>query len=86
MFDLKKLLGTPFNGEIARGSGPLPELDIQEAKWVAVKGMYHDWAIYYGSPSQSWEEIRDYGTKLQREKAIKRLVPCTNGMYRRYRW
>lgn len=86
MYDLKQLRRMSPHSEIARGSGPLPECDIPFVKWVAVRGAVDDWAIYFSADDKPYDEIRDSGAKLQNTKAIRRFIPCTDGMMRKYRW
>ena len=69
-------------------------------KWVAVRGSYHDWAIYHSLDANfeptnylggfthlktDWDRIADYGAKLHKEEDIKRLVPCNDGALGMYR-
>ena len=53
-------------------------------KWIAKKG-YNDWAIYI-----HWDTVSDYsvetqGDKVSSEKNIKRLVPCSDEAFNKYR-
>lgn len=84
-FNLIKLQSLAPFGEIARGSGPLPELDIAHVHWIAVKGMVNDWAVYFSSNDEDYKSIAESGNKLYLLNAVKRLIPCTKNVLRRYR-
>jgi len=71
-----------------------------KVKWVAVRGGYHDWAIYHSMDSNivkadyfddpvhleaSNERIASYGAKLHREEDIKRFVSCDEEAFGMYR-
>ena len=58
------------------------------ARWVAVRGGVDDWAIY-------WRQYKDFltddfiskhGDKVLDVRDIKRLVPCDNEAFKRYRY
>lgn len=54
-------------------------------RWIAVRGMIHDWAIYCASEAFNEDYVRDYGDKVHDTETIRRLVKCTDkafGMYR----
>lgn len=56
-------------------------------KWVAVRGMIEDWAIYVGYDNEmSFDQVRDYGDKVRFEKNIKKLVPCDKEAFAMYRY
>jgi len=72
-------------GQFATGIGTYPEIIDQEIRWVAVRGGYHDWTIYYLQSSQPISYVMSNGDKIFTESVIKRLVPCdveAFGMYR----
>lgn len=84
---IQKLRSLAPHAEIARGECPLPELDLDYVKWVAVRGYILDWAIYLSPYKEDdYAKVSCYGAKLCNSKAIKRLVPCTAEAYRRYRF
>ena len=71
---------------IASGEGEFPEITEDfPVKWVAIRGGYHDFAIYYGHQALSWDIIKRVGNKLQGEATIRFLVPCTDEAYKMYR-
>lgn len=53
--------------------------------WVAKTGGAYDWAIYYHT-SPSVYEILTQGAKIHTESIIRRLVPCTDEAFKRYRF
>ena len=55
-------------------------------KWVAVKGGIDDWAIYSGPKEHGFDKIRSYGSKIYIESLIKKLVPCTDEVFKLYRY
>lgn len=81
-------------GQFNTGTGTYPEIIDEEIRWVAVRGEYHDWTIYYLpqsemmyclQPKNAIEQIKTNGDKIFTESIIKRLVPCdveAFGMYR----
>ena len=54
-------------------------------RWLAKVGGGHDWAIYYGLSSWSWDMVRTNGDKVFSDAIIKELVPCTDEALKRYR-
>lgn len=61
--------------------------------WVAVKGMIHDWAIYYAHEKIEFLDtltplifVRNHGMKLYEYKNIKKLVPCSDDVLKCYRY
>lgn len=61
--------------------------DGGELRWVAKKGWGgHDWALYCHWADKSVEYIRDYGDKVMTEKYIRRCVPCTDEIFKAYRY
>jgi hypothetical protein len=55
-------------------------------RWVAVRGAINDWAIYVGRDDQTVEMIMDFGDKAFGEHMIKKLVPCDDEAFNRYRY
>lgn len=55
--------------------------------WAAVKGLapYHDWAIYCHWEECGLDKVLKYGDKLTFESNIKKVVPCTDEVFRHYR-
>jgi predicted lipoprotein with Yx(FWY)xxD motif len=58
----------------------------QKLKWVAIKGGAEDWAIYAGFTYHTYEDIARGGDKVVMEKNIRKLVPCDDEVYSRYRF
>lgn len=54
-------------------------------KWVAVRGIIHDWAIYCDWDSKSWDEVKANGDKVMFDDHIQKLVPCTDEALALYR-
>lgn len=54
-------------------------------RWVAVRGEIHDWAIYIGFSVQSVDEISRHGDKVYDKGSIKKLVPCDDEAFAKYR-
>jgi len=80
---LKDFLNIPFGEEFA--SGKIFSEDAILFKWIAKKGGGNDWAIYFGSPNTSFEEIAMYGLKMYDMEEAKKLVNCTDEVIERYR-
>ena len=57
----------------------------QKLLYVAKKGTINDWAIYVGWLGQSVDQVRDYGQKIQNLFNVKKLIPCTEEVLKRYR-
>jgi len=63
-----------------------PRLHGDMVKWVAVRGGIWDWAIYYHHSHYDYEYVKRFGDKCFTEAVIKRLVPCNEEAYKRYRF
>jgi len=57
----------------------------QWLRWVAVRGGYHDWAIYIHKATHNKLWIKSQGDKICNEHYIKKFVPCTDEAYALYR-
>jgi len=55
-------------------------------KWVAVRGGNNDWAIYCHFAESTYEWIGENGDKVYMKEHIRKLVPCTDEAYARYRF
>ncbi len=53
--------------------------------WVAVRGIYHDWAIYIHWEENGIEYVKDFGDKVTNYNYIKRLVLATKDALNLYR-
>ena len=59
----------------------------RELRWVAVRGQgIPDWAIYTHFVENDADWVRRFGDKVQRDSHIRRLVPCDDGAFARYRY
>ena len=57
-------------------------------KWVAVRGIIHDWAIYCDNPYMpqlDFQGVRDMGDKIHDREVVKKLVPCDKEALDMYR-
>ena len=57
-----------------------------ELRWVAKKGSWNDWAIYYHWSHKDEQWIKEHGDKLYNKVYIKRCVPCTEEVLNMYRF
>lgn len=57
-----------------------------ELRWIAKKGGGYDWAIYCHWDSWTEIEIASNGDKVHNEHHIKRCVPCTDEVFKLYRY
>lgn len=54
--------------------------------WVAKKGWGHDWAIYCHWEENGEDFVREQGDKVRDENHIKLCVPCTDDVFKIYRY
>ena len=54
-------------------------------RWVAVRGGYHDWAVYAGPVDCSIDEVKNNGDKVYDARTIRNLVPCNQEAFKLYR-
>ena len=54
-------------------------------KWVAVKGYANDWAIYAHSAYNDYGFVARSGDKITMENNIRKVVPCDDGVFKKYR-
>jgi len=89
---IDKFLSLPANSPIWYGesidnyTGINLSNSDQKLKWVAIKGGAEDWAIYAGFTYHTYEDIARGGDKVVMEKNIRKLVPCDDEVYSRYRF
>ena len=70
----------------ATGTGNYPELSEYDIRWVAVRGDgMADWCIYYHHLQNDVDMVAREGDKCFTKSVIKRLVPCDDETYGRYR-
>lgn len=92
MLTIKQLKDMPSDTIFAQGEtvdgpeGVNMSRTGKRLKWVAVRGGIHDWAVYIGLDSSSFEQIRSYGDKVTGEQNIKKLVPCDDEAFSMYRY
>ncbi len=58
----------------------------KELRWMAKKGHGDDWAIYVGWATHIWSFIKTNGDKVKDPSNIKRLVPCEDAVFDKYRF
>jgi hypothetical protein len=57
----------------------------RELLWIAKKGYGDDWAIYTHWASNGLKYVLEQGDKICTDEYIKKLVPCTDEIFKRYR-
>ena len=60
----------------------------KKIKWVAVRGVIHDWTIYTDnpySPQMNFEDVAKMGDKIRNRESVKKLVNCDNEALKMYR-
>ena len=80
VFALGDIIDSPEGANVA-GTG-------KTMKWVAVRGIIHDWTIYTDnpySPQESYEAIARMGDKIHNKEIIQKLVPCDEEALKMYR-
>jgi hypothetical protein len=55
-------------------------------RWIAKKGWGYDWCIYCYWDEWDTEEIAQSGDKVTSELHIKKCVPCTDEIFKIYRY
>ena len=55
-------------------------------KWVAKKGYANDWCIYCHWSESGFDFVISNGDKVCGEENIKKLVPCTDELFKQYRY
>lgn len=58
----------------------------QMLKWVACRGLIHDWTIYVHFAYYSNQFVHDYGDKVTSRENILKLVPCDAEAFAMYRY
>lgn len=85
MMTLEELKQMPSNTVFATGVVQDERLFREPVRWVAKRGVIHDWAIYYDKEFKTVEQVTSWGTKLYSPSIIEELVPCDNEMLKMYR-
>ncbi len=76
-------------GEIANSADGVYITDSRPGemlKWVAKKGHGNDWGIYIHWAKSGYDYVIANGDKVTSEDNIKKLVPCTDEVFGRYRY
>ena len=55
-------------------------------RWVAISGHNHDWAIYIHHAESSADFVRRHGDKVSFADHIRKLVPCDDEAFKKYRY
>lgn len=91
-FTMDKLDSVPPGGALYAGySVDSPEgINLantgRQLKWIAIKGYNNDWCIYAHFSFLSYEAVASQGDKVTSPDNIKKLVPCTDEVFARYRY
>ncbi len=93
MLNLKDLIEMPAGWIIAAGSCENSSKGIivsqtnpgKQLVWVAVRGGSSDWAIYFDWRERGLDHAVSNGNKLLFESNIRKLVPCSDEAYKKYR-
>jgi hypothetical protein len=62
-----------------------PNRTGEPLRWVAVRGAIEDWAIYYHFTEYSVDWIAKHGNKVWFIDDVKKLVPCNDEAFKKYR-
>lgn len=55
-------------------------------RWVAKKGWGDDWCVYCYWDEWDVEQVAQSGDKVGTEKHIRKCVPCTDEVFKKYRY
>jgi len=58
----------------------------QQLRFVAKKGYGNDWAVYCHFSNKDWEYIEQHGDKVSIKYNILRALPCTEEVFKLYRY
>lgn len=92
MLTLQQLKDMPPNTVFARGEVEDSPDGVNMSnsggilRWVAVRGGIWDWAIYCHYADRSWEFVKSQGDKIYGKTNIKKLVPCDDEAFKKYRY
>ena len=86
LLTLQKLKDLPESAAFATGVTTNPRFHYEAVRWVAKRGLIHDWAIYYQVKSWSARQVMQTGEKCISESIIRELVPCDDEAFKMYRY
>lgn len=92
MLTIEKFNEIPAGEVFARGTVSDNESGINMInsnkllRWIAKKGDGYDWAIYCHWDFHSEEYIAESGNKVGSEKNIRHLIPCSDEVFKLYRY
>lgn len=80
--------GSVFSSEVVidRPEGIVINNSGKSLRWVAKKGRIGDWALYIDSSEYSVHWIATYGQKIKDESIIRKILPCTDDVFKLYRY
>ena len=55
-------------------------------RYIAKKGYANDWALYVSWDSKNAEQVAESGDKVILKSNIMNIVPCTEEVFKRYRF
>jgi hypothetical protein len=55
-------------------------------RWLAKKGQADDWCVYVNLSIYPFPYIARHGDKVHSKQNVTNLVPCTNEVFRHYRY
>jgi len=86
MLTLNKLKEMKYKDII--GTGVVHDNRLYEfpVRWVAIRGIIHDWALYYHLEDKSIDYVSTSGDKCFTEEVIRELVPCDDEAFKWYRY
>lgn len=86
MLTLKQLKEMPAGTVFATGEVTEPRLFKTAVRWIAKRGGYHDWAIYYHLAEHTIDYVMKNGDKVTTESVIRKLVECDDEAFKWYRY
>lgn len=86
MLTVDQLKAMPPDTIFATGTVEDPRLYRGPIRWVAVRGGYHDWTIYYHHDTYDSKYIKRHGDKCITDAVIRALVPCEDEAFKMYRF
>jgi len=86
LLTLDRLKSMSINSTISSGVTNNPILHSGPVKWVAKRGVIHDWCIYYHTADKNQLWIENWGDKCTTAEVIRLLVPCTDEAFKMYRY